>query len=386
MYYKNIYYFRVINALGGIETFFYELAKKYCDWDLTIIYSSADEKQLARLKKYIRCIKYEKGMIINCEKAFFNFNTDIIDNVNAKEYTLVVHGNYRMLNDKPPIHEKINRVIAVSSDSAKAYTELTNIDCGVCYNPITITEDDKRPIVKIVVASRLQDKVKGATRVYTLINAIDNYAKKHNKLYMITIFSDEKDTLGNENVFFRKPTLNIRPYINDADFVMQLSDNFEGYNYTLNESLLLGTPIIYTPCNVYTELGINETMGIRVEFDLSNIDSVCEQIFSNKKYDFKYEPPKDRWNELLEKGNSTYEGNIMVKVKATNKYVEMNMIDIELQKIPTENEQWETNRDRAEMLMDLGYIKDIMEIKEPLKDDGVLVVDGKPKRTKKKEK
>ena len=30
-YYTNIFYFDRINKIGGVETFFYEIAKKYCD-------------------------------------------------------------------------------------------------------------------------------------------------------------------------------------------------------------------------------------------------------------------------------------------------------------------------------------------------------------------
>lgn len=57
MTYTNIYYFKRIAAMGGIETFLNELAMKYKDIDLTIVYKEAAPEQLKRLKKLVRCIK-----------------------------------------------------------------------------------------------------------------------------------------------------------------------------------------------------------------------------------------------------------------------------------------------------------------------------------------
>ena len=99
MKFKNIYYFQSILAIGGIETFFYYLAKKYKDYDLAIVYRYCNERQLKRLSKYVKCIEYKPGMTFECEHAFFNFNTDIIDSIKAKEYYLVLHGDYKAMMD-----------------------------------------------------------------------------------------------------------------------------------------------------------------------------------------------------------------------------------------------------------------------------------------------
>ena len=97
---KNIFYFRYLNKIGGIETFFYYLAKKYQDWNITIYYLDGDPKQINRLKQYVRVRKYE-GEVIECDKAFFNFNLDIIENVKAKEYIQIAHGDYKAMDIKP---------------------------------------------------------------------------------------------------------------------------------------------------------------------------------------------------------------------------------------------------------------------------------------------
>ena len=83
-FYTNIFYFDRINKIGGVETFFYEIAKKYCNNDITVFYSFGDLKQIQRLKKLIRVVKYT-GQKIKCKKAFFNYSLKPIDNIQAEK-------------------------------------------------------------------------------------------------------------------------------------------------------------------------------------------------------------------------------------------------------------------------------------------------------------
>ena len=74
----NVFWVGRLGQIGGIETFIYELAKQFKDYDLVIYYSSIDNKQLKRLKKYVRCIKYN-GEIIKCKKFFCNYDISIME-------------------------------------------------------------------------------------------------------------------------------------------------------------------------------------------------------------------------------------------------------------------------------------------------------------------
>ena len=55
MIYKcaNAYYFRSINAIGGIESHLYYISKKYQDLDITVFYVDGDKHQISRLKLII---------------------------------------------------------------------------------------------------------------------------------------------------------------------------------------------------------------------------------------------------------------------------------------------------------------------------------------------
>ena len=81
MIYKttNAYYFSRINNIGGIESHLYYVAKKYGDYDITIFYREADEKQLQRLGQYVRAIQIKPGDHVECTNLFCCFNREILD-------------------------------------------------------------------------------------------------------------------------------------------------------------------------------------------------------------------------------------------------------------------------------------------------------------------
>ena len=93
--YSNVFYFKNINSIGGVESYFYYLAKKYQDLDITVFYEKADENQLNRLKQFVRTKRYT-GEKIKCKKIFVNYNSDsILDNTEAEEYIFVIHADYK---------------------------------------------------------------------------------------------------------------------------------------------------------------------------------------------------------------------------------------------------------------------------------------------------
>ena len=53
----NILYMQTISELGGIETYVYEVIKKYKDLDIAVVCKSCDPKQMKRLK-YLKNMKH----------------------------------------------------------------------------------------------------------------------------------------------------------------------------------------------------------------------------------------------------------------------------------------------------------------------------------------
>lgn len=335
----NIYYFYVISEIGGIETFFYQLAKKYSDRNLTIIYREANEKQLKRLRKYVQCIPY-CGQKIKCKKAFFNFNTDIINDVEAEEYILVIHGDYRTMIeqgqiDAAPGHEKIDKYVGVSKIACEAFTKVTGKPCELCYNPIEI--EQPKQVLNLISATRLT-REKGKQRMELFAKALDDAGIP----YLWTIFTNDTNAINNPNIIFMKPRLDISNYIANADYLVQLSDN-EGYCYSVVEALGLGTPVIVTPCPVFNEIGVvNKKNGYILPFDMK--DFSVEDIYMNIPK-FYYLPFRDKWGELLTNSKSDYQNkkDKKFKVQATGAYRQLNLQDAELRRIPEVGETWEVD-------------------------------------------
>ena len=402
MNYKNIFYFKKINAIGGTEQFLYEIAKKYYKYDITIFYDEADTFQLQRLRKLVRCKKRNKGEVVKCNKAFFNFNLDMIDDVEAEEYYFVSHANYEELHRVhggyiPPIkNEKLTHYIGVSqfaTDKLDEYAEKikSNIKTQRCYNPLTL--EPKEKVMHLVSAGRLDDKVKGGERTLKLIEALDRYCEKEGRHYIWTIFTNPVSfEIQSKNVVLMKPRVDVRPYIADADYVLQLSNDMETYCYTINEALGYEVPIVTTPLSILKELPITDNEHIVLEYDCSNVDEVARQIFEKEIKDFKYDPPKDSWEDFLLKEKSNYEEEKKMKflVEATEKYTRTNTSDNGLSAVkgnryvPKQGEQWEVDYERKERLVELGFVTVVKEIQEKVKEVETAVKKPKTEKAVKK--
>lgn len=381
--YNNIFYFKRISAIGGTEQFLYEIAKKYYIYDITVFYDEADSFQIERLRKLVRCKKRKKGEVVKCKKAFFNFNLDMIKDVEADEYFFVSHANYKELGYKPPIeNDKLTHYIGVSQFATDKLDEYgkklgKEIKTQRCYNPLIL--EPKEKVLHLVSAGRIDDKVKGGARTLKLIEALDRYCERTGRHYIWTIFTNPVSIkIESPNVVLMKPRIDVRPYIADSDYVLQLSNDMETYCYTINEALGYGVPIVTTPLSILKELPITDNEHIVLDWNCENVDDVARQIFEKEVKPFNYNPPKDSWEDFLIQEKSSYEEEKKMRfiVEATDKYIENNKWDGELSDIkskeegrevhyyPKAGERWEVSFERKEKLVDLGFVKVVEEVKE----------------------
>lgn len=338
----NILYFSNINSIGGVETFYYYLAKKYGDRDITVYYKTGDPEQIKRLRQMVRVRMYT-GEKIKCKRAFFNYRADIIDNVEAGEYIQIIHANYGEAGLKPKYADKIDRFVACSKTAAESFEKVTGFTCEVAYNPVKVNKPKK--MLRLVSATRLT-KNKGKERMMKFAEILD----ANGVLYTWEIFTDNGCSIANKNIVWRQPELDILPHISSSDYLVQLSDT-EGYCYSVVEALCVGTPVIVTPCEVYKELGLDETNSFVLDWDLDNVP--VKEIEKGLKK-FKYEPPEDKWAELLVDGKSKYKPYKKVKMVAIKKYS-----DIEQGKIMEIGEKFTTDAIRAEMLIERGFAEEV---------------------------
>lgn len=309
----NIFYFNNINAIGGVESWLYYIARLLKDYDITVVYKSGDAKQLNRLRKNVRCIKWDGKEHFKCDILFVNYNPEIIEHTDAKEIYYMIHSDYKGLSNTGQLpkkyietiakNKKITKFFAVSELVAQSFYDMTGVSAGVCYNPIVL--DTPKKLIRLCSAQRMT-KEKGAKRINELVNALEKYCYQYDVQYQWDIYTTDSKSVISTNVVYRKPDINVNRLFGYYDYFVALSDN-EGFCYSVVEALSRGIPCVVTPCPVFEELGLNDTNSIKLNFDCSNVDEVAEKIMTSKFKKFKYTAPKSIIEDLIVKIPSNYE-------------------------------------------------------------------------------
>jgi len=366
--YNNVFYIPTIKTCNGIMTFIRNIAMKYHDWDIVVFYKDCeDEEQLKLLKQYIRVIKYINQKII-CEKAFFNNDKSIIDNVQANEYTMIIHSNAEeqlKYNTKFDINKKINTYYGVSKLACDKFEQVYGKKAETLYTPVIVNKP--RRVLRLVSFTRLDTDDKASHNYRQFANMLEESGYPFTWL----IYTPDRFTLEKQGVAIMQPVQDVSSYMKDADYVVQLSkENVEGFCLTVSEALSLGVPIISTEQAVYKELGINDKYGFIVDEDLINVS--IDDIYNRAgTFDFVKKPPKDTWDKVLVPGKSQYEENKGKKyvVEALDTYRLKGISDGELKIIPDIGHRWVVDADRLEVLLGnneegLIFAKLIEECKE----------------------
>lgn len=365
--YSNIFYFKRLNKLGGTEQFLYEIAKKYKEYDICVLYDEGDPDQVKRISDLVVCRKRVPGEKYQCKRAFFNFNLDAIDYIESTEnyYCFVSHANFEELGYKPPIdNPKLNHFIGVSkwaADKLDAYAKILGqeIHTETCYDPLTL--EIPHHITRIITASRLLDPVKGLGRMKELIKRLDKYCDDKGTKYQWQIFSDlPYGYIDSPNVLCLPPRGDVRAHISDCDLLVQLSNDMETFSYTINEALCYGKHILTTPLSVLKELNVPEEAAFYLDYDLNNIEDALKWIFAKKK-PFKYEPPIDEWEKFLLTDKKRH-GNCTYIVEATQGFEIV--YDTDVGRKRKRGERWEVDDARYNQLSGYGGIIRLLEIKE----------------------
>ena len=334
---KNVFYFKNINSVGGVESFLYYLAKKY---DFTFYYKEADPTQIKRLSQLIKVRKYKEP--IKCDKFFCNYNYDI--EVEANEKYHIVHCDYKNVWFAPFLYNGF-KYIGVSKLVCDSFKELTGKEIELCYNPVYLDkikrEKKNDGVLHLISATRLT-REKGLSRMQKLARMLEKAGIK----YEWKIFTNRRRECVGSYATYIEPQLDISKEMVKADFLVQLSD-CEAFCYSVVEALTLGVPVIATDLPVYKELGLNETNSIICDMNMNNIDLTK----LNKKYEFNYQAPQETWNKYLSE-KKEYNPNEMINVKVLRAYT-----DIELGIKLKRDEVKEMQQARASYLEAKGLVE-----------------------------
>lgn len=376
---KTIIYLSNLNVIGGCEQWIYEIAKKYSeDYDIELYYKSASINQLTRLKKLIKCVRYNDEQI-NCDNLITAYNYDIFEKSNAKENILTIHANYEYEKLYKKIHPKVTKIYAVSEVAKKGFEnthkdqlDKLGLSVEVLYNPITL-EKPKR-VLRLISATRWSE-LKGSEEMKMIANKLN----EKGYLFLWHVFTDTKPKANIDGFIFMNPRLDIEPFIKDADYLVQVSSS-EGFSYSIVQSLGLGTPVVCKDILVREELGIkHKENGLVLNMDMSNIDEIVDLMYNNNLKGFNYqikESDSEYRKIFKEKTKSKYKEEMRMKylVEALPIWREKAITRTEDNKIPSVGEQWEVNKERLEVLLGNNsykqpFVKLVKELKEEPIDD-----------------
>lgn len=342
---NNVFFFPHINEIGGVETFLYNIARKYGGThDITVFYKTGDQAQIDRLREYVSIRKWDGRSIIKCKKLFVNYGAEIIDHADAEEIIQVIHADYKTMNLQPNLDERITKRIAVSELARDRFVEAGGPEPEVCYNPLAVAKP--RKILRLVSATRLTQE-KGLARIRKLANALNDAGV----LFEWTVYTTTNQAaIYAPNVIIRPPRLDIADYISAADYLVQLSD-CEAYCYTVVEALSMGTPVIVTDLPVYNELGLDEKNSIRLPLDMEDLP--IEAIRNGLPRVTGYKPPADGWKELLAGGKPKYKRTI--EIEAIAPFIDLQAND----QRRNPGDRWRVPTARADALEEKGLARRI---------------------------
>ena len=377
----NIFYIRDLSEIGGVETFIWEMVKKYQLYDIAVVYKTAHKKQLERLEKYCMCYKHTNQKI-KCKTAIINWDTSIIEYIeDGADIYQTIHGDYSnpVYTWRPLTHPRIKKYICITKHVLKTFKELMHVDNVMLgYNPLSIDPEDK--LLILVSATRLSP-IKGKNRMIKLADSLTAAGIN----YIWYIFTNDTDAIKNDNVVYMKPRLDVGKWIAKADYVVQLSDT-EACSYTINEALYRNVPVIVTPLPYLEEIGVKDGLNAYIlDFDCKNMKHIIDNIMNIPKFNFKR--LEDSYDGLLSHRPSHFmEDKFMkVKVEALGTYKQFNVIDTELGRVPNEGEQFEITKERLNVLTgnnELGKV--FVKIVEPVKAEVKKATLPKKKETKRK--
>ena len=362
----NVLYANDLHMIGGVETYLNEMVKKYHDLDICVCYKTADKNQIKRLKKLVPVYRVDENTKIFCKVAIINYDTSIIDQIVEGDVYQTIHGDYsnphyQALGIKVPTDDRLKGYISITHYSEKSFERLTGIKPMFSYNPLTVEKGEK-PLI-LMSALRLRPE-KGTERMKKLIQALN----KAEVNYLWYIFADEEWDVDDSHLVFVKPRLDLSYFMEQADYLVQLSDT-ECCSYSINEMLFRNKPVIVTPLPYLDEIGVKHGKNAWImEFDCSNVDEIVKNITKIPKFEFK--KFEDNYDKFFVKSKSTYEPKEDVKylVRANKQWLIDSLADNQLGYIPHEGEEWIVDEERLDVLLGNNpfrnkYVDIVKEIK-----------------------
>ena len=298
-----------LQAVGGIETAMYQLAKTFPDEDITfLVNSTADgaDAQIKRLEKYHKVI-VDRDRNGSHEADVALIYTPIMvevpwQTIKAKKVYQFIHSDIKGLRAFPQWqnfrwqpNERVDKVISVSETARDGLKEVFGVDSEVV--PNIFNQPDKR-VVFIYMGRASAEK--GVDKVIEMAKRFDEAGKDY--VILISSLVDPYGTLWPLIQNNKRIVLVPQGPYNDifyrcADYLIQISTS-ESWGYSTREALANGVAVIGSRIPEIEKVVKDGENGYLVNLDLSDLD--VDKIFDKiPKVNGYSEPLSDKWQDIL---------------------------------------------------------------------------------------
>ncbi len=301
IFYENIVYVENFCNItfNGYITWLLEIGKAFPEYNITIIYTEINEVPLKDFSKYFKCIKYNPNINYTCNKLITTYSTYFFPtNIFClEENSVFIHGIIADFENAAIRTDDIyDRYIAVCKHAAKkaeGYMPSDNIE--YIYNPYTHAKANIKPHLRLISATRNSPE-KGIERIKKFAAILD----EENIPYTWQVFTNVLEP-NQGGLIFREGVSNVKDFIADSDYLLQLSDS-EALSYSALEALCSSTKIIITPLPAIQELQLEEGVNSFIipfeYFDDDNKDLLRKkvlEIYDKKDVKFKFHYNKSKF-------------------------------------------------------------------------------------------
>ena len=341
-----VLYINQLNIIGGIETFILHFVKIMSEYyDIALVVGNAPESYLAKVRQYIKVIKYNTSTQVVCDTLIM---LRILDtkpsNIICKKSVQMCHAC--KTNPEWHIAQDCDYVVTVSDASRRSFEDEAR-KALVINNLIDVKP--KKSLL-LMSATRMPAPDKGnyevrMRRLCAMLHEVDIP-------FIWLNFSEGQMREAPIGFYNLGMTDNVQNFMQKADYVVQLSDS-EAFSYTLLEALTINKPVIVTPFESTKDMGIEDGVnGYIVPFDM---DFDVKRLLDVPSFTYEYDVNKivGQWRKILgkTKPKHDYKPDDTVPVTVISRYM-----DIELGRALEVGERVPMRMDRAQHLAELHLV------------------------------
>ena len=276
-----------------VKNFVYQMFDKY---DITLLSGTFGDDILEEMQLCTHCEVYDKDKQYECDILLHNFQDNAVKpNIHARQTFILLHCDYAKMSHSNTFQTDM-KYIAVSEEAAEHMRKAYKIDCKAI-EPFLVSHSPQK-VLKLVSATRLTIE-KGYLRMVKLCELL----KANNIRFQWIVFSEYDKKIADMPEFIcmgQQPNDVVMDYMADADYTVQLSDH-EGWGYSVNESLSVGTPVLVTGISVFDSVVKDGYNGYKLPLDMQdiNIDRIVNNIPKKFVYASQIDNLIDKWGRIF---------------------------------------------------------------------------------------